>query len=54
MILMPARTGYAGQGGSRSGFVSLAGLETSELIRFDRLDRGVGDLRDRNSAGDAL
>jgi hypothetical protein len=54
MILIGALTGYTPQGGTQSGFASLVDLQTGEVIWFNRLLRGVGDLREPKGAGEAL
>jgi hypothetical protein len=55
MILVAALTGYAPQGGgTQAGFASLVDLNTGEVIWFNRLIRGAGDLREEASAEAAL
>lgn len=54
MILVAALTGYTPQGGTQAGFASLVDLKTGDIIWFNRLLRGVGDLREESGAKEAL
>lgn len=55
MIFFAALSGgIVPQGGSQTGFVSLVDLNTGEVIWFNRLIRGTGDLREQDGAEEAL
>ena len=50
VIAVAALFGVAVHGGQQSGFASLVDLETGDVVWFNRLVRGTGDLRTANAA----
>jgi hypothetical protein len=54
MIFVGAVLGIAVQGGAQVGFASLVDLETGNVVWFNRLARGAGDLRTEPAARETI
>lgn len=54
MVLAAALFGVALQGGKQVGFASLVDLETGEIVWFNALSRGEGDLREPGGAEETV
>lgn len=54
MFLAAALFGVSLQGGTQLGFASLVDLDTGDIVWFNRLFRGHGDLRDEPGAEDTV
>lgn len=50
VMMFAAAMGVAVQGGMQVGFASLVDLQTGNIVWFNRLARGVGDLRNEAAA----
>lgn len=53
-IIIAAVLGVGLSGGIQNGYASLVDLETGQIVWFNRLIRGRGDLRDYESARESL
>ncbi|MEW6218231.1 MAG: hypothetical protein AB1634_01695 [Thermodesulfobacteriota bacterium] len=53
-VAVAALTGVAVGGGRQLGFASLVDLETGEIVWFNRLLRGAGDLRTQEAAVESV
>lgn len=53
-IVVAAILGVGLSGGVQTGYASLVDLETGQIVWFNRLLRGHGDLRDREHARESL
>ena len=53
-IVLAAAMGFGLQGGQQLGFVSLVDLETGDVVWFNRLFRGTGDLRTAEGAKETV
>lgn len=54
IFLAAALFGVALQGGTQVGFASLVDLDSGEIVWFNRLFRGTGDLRQRTPAEETV
>lgn len=53
-IAIAAVVGVGVPGGQQTGFASLVDLNTGEIVWFNRLVRGVGDLRNKEAASSSV
>jgi len=54
VILVASALGVGVSGGQQVGFASLVDLDTGKVIWFNRLMRGVGDLRNKENAASSV
>lgn len=54
VIVVAALVGIGVPGGTQIGFASLVDLKTGEIVWFNRLARGHGDLRTPDAAGETV
>jgi hypothetical protein len=54
MMFVAAAFGYSMPGGAQVGFASLVDLNTGQVVWFNRLLRGTGDLRNREEAVESV
>ena len=54
VIIVAAALGVAVPGGTQVGFASLVDLDTGDIVWFNRLARGVGDLRTAPAARETV
>jgi hypothetical protein len=54
MMFVAAAFGYSMPGGAQVGFASLVDLNTGQVVWFNRLMRGTGDLRNREDAVESV
>ena len=54
MMFVAAALGYSMPGGTQVGFASLVDLNTGQVVWFNRLLRGTGDLRNREDAVESV
>lgn len=54
MIFVAAAFGYSMPGGTQVGFASLVDLNTGQVVWFNRLLRGAGDLRNQEDAVESV
>ena len=54
VILVASALGVGVSGGQQVGFASLVDLDTGQVVWFNRLMRGVGDLRNRDAAASSI
>jgi hypothetical protein len=54
LIVAAAILGVGVSGGNQFGFASLVDLNSGDIVWFNRLASGTGDLRDPGSAGDSV